>query len=36
MRTCHRVVVMREQKKVAEFTGESDDKIMQAIAGSAS
>jgi simple sugar transport system ATP-binding protein len=36
MRTSHRVVVMREQKKVAEFTGESDEKIMQAIAGSAS
>lgn len=37
MRTSHRVVVMREQKKVAEFTGESDDKmIMQAIAGSTS
>jgi simple sugar transport system ATP-binding protein len=35
MRTCHRVAVMRERKKVAEFTDESDAKIMQAIAGSA-
>ena len=35
MRTCHRVAVMRERKKVAEFTDESDTKIMQAIAGSA-
>lgn len=35
-RTSHRVVVMREQKKVAEFTDESDEKIMQAIAGSSS
>jgi simple sugar transport system ATP-binding protein len=36
MRTSHRVVVMREQKKVAEFTGESESKIMHAIAGSIS
>lgn len=34
LRTSHRVVVMREHKMVAEFTDESHDQIMQAIAGS--
>jgi monosaccharide-transporting ATPase len=35
LRTSHRVVVMRDRKKVAEFSGEvAEDKIMQAIAGS--
>ena len=35
LRTCHRVAVLREREKVAEFTGEVDEqKIMQAIAGS--
>ncbi|MFZ0533632.1 MAG: sugar ABC transporter ATP-binding protein [Anaerolineales bacterium] len=35
LRTSHRIVVMRDRKKVAEFTGEVDgNKIMQAIAGS--
>lgn len=34
LRTSHRVVVMREKKMVGEFTDESGDKIMQAIAGS--
>jgi len=34
MRTSHRVVVMRDRKMAAEFTDESEDKIMQAIAGS--
>lgn len=35
MRTCHRIVVMREREKVTEFTGEVDEnKIMHAIAGS--
>ena len=34
LRTSHRVVVMRERKKVGEFTEETGDKIMQAIAGS--
>jgi simple sugar transport system ATP-binding protein len=33
-RTSHRVAVMRDRKMVAEFTDESDEKIMQAIAGS--
>ena len=36
LRTSHRVVVMREHQKVAEFTEESEDKIMQAIAGGVS
>jgi galactofuranose transport system ATP-binding protein len=37
LRTSHRVAVMREHKMVAEFTEESsDEKIMQAIAGSSS
>jgi len=34
LRTSHRVAVMREHKMVAEFTDESGDQIMQAIAGS--
>jgi simple sugar transport system ATP-binding protein len=35
LRTCHRVAVLREREKVAEFTGEVDEHtIMQAIAGS--
>jgi simple sugar transport system ATP-binding protein len=35
LRTSHRIVVMRDHKKVAEFSGEvSQDKIMHAIAGS--
>ncbi len=34
LRTSHRVAVMRERKMVAEFTDESGDQIMQAIAGS--
>ncbi len=34
LRTSHRVAVMREHKMVAEFTDESGDEIMQAIAGS--
>ena len=33
LRTSHRVVVMRDRKMAAEFTDESEDKIMQAIAG---
>lgn len=33
LRTSHRVAVMRERKMVAEFTDESGDQIMQAIAG---
>lgn len=36
LRTSHRVAVMRERKMVAEFTDESGDEIMQAIAGSGS
>jgi simple sugar transport system ATP-binding protein len=36
LRTSHRVVVMRERKMVDEFTDESGDKIMHAIAGSSS
>ena len=37
MRTCHRVAVMRERKKVAEFTEDvSGAKIMEAIAGGVS
>jgi monosaccharide-transporting ATPase len=37
MRTSHRIVVMRDRKKVAEFAEDiSENKIMQAIAGSAS
>jgi galactofuranose transport system ATP-binding protein len=35
-RTSHRVAVMRDHKMVAEFTDESDEKIMEAIAGSSS
>jgi simple sugar transport system ATP-binding protein len=34
LRTSHRIVVLREHKMVGEFTDESGDKIMQAIAGS--
>jgi len=37
LRTSHRIVVMRDQAKVTEFSGQVDEKeIMQAIAGSAS
>ncbi len=36
LRTSHRVAVMRERKMVAEFIDESDDKIMQAMAGNPS
>jgi simple sugar transport system ATP-binding protein len=37
LRTSHRIVVMRDRAKVAEFSGQVDEKeIMQAIAGSAS
>ncbi len=37
MRTSHRIAVMRDKKKVAEFTeAVTDTKIMQAIAGSGS
>jgi simple sugar transport system ATP-binding protein len=36
LRTSHRVVVMRERKMVAEFTDESGEEIMHAIAGSSS
>ncbi len=37
LRTSHRIVVMRDRKKVAEFSGEvAEDKVMQAIAGSQS
>ena len=35
MRTSHRIVVMRDQKKETEFSGEvTEDEIMHAIAGS--
>jgi galactofuranose transport system ATP-binding protein len=35
LRTSHRIVVMRDRKKVAEFSGDvTENKIMQAIAGS--
>jgi galactofuranose transport system ATP-binding protein len=35
LRTSHRIAIMRDRKKVAEFSGEVDEnKIMQAIAGS--
>jgi simple sugar transport system ATP-binding protein len=35
LRTSHRIVVLRDQKKVTEFSGDVDEqKIMQAIAGS--
>jgi len=35
LRTSHRIVVMRDRKKVAEFSGEvSENKVMHAIAGS--
>ncbi|MEJ2759091.1 MAG: ATP-binding cassette domain-containing protein [Anaerolineales bacterium] len=34
LRTSHRIVVLREKKKIAEFTGEvGERKIMQTIAG---
>ena len=37
LRTSHRIAVMRDHMKVAEFTGEvAENKIMQAIAGSSS
>jgi simple sugar transport system ATP-binding protein len=37
LRTSHRIAVMRDRKKVAEFSGEvTENKIMQAIAGSLS
>jgi galactofuranose transport system ATP-binding protein len=37
LRTSHRIVVMRDRKKVAEFSGEvAENKIMQTIAGSLS
>jgi galactofuranose transport system ATP-binding protein len=37
LRTSHRIVVMRDRSKVAEFSGQVDEKeIVQAIAGSAS
>jgi galactofuranose transport system ATP-binding protein len=37
LRTCHRIAVLREREKVAEFAGEVDEHvIMQAIAGSES
>lgn len=37
LRTCHRIVVLRDRKKVAEFSGNvTEDKIMHAIAGSES
>jgi simple sugar transport system ATP-binding protein len=37
LRTSHRIVVMRDRKKVAEFSGETaENEIMDAIAGSAS
>ena len=36
-RTSHRIVVLRDQKKVAEFSGDvTENKIMDAIAGSQS
>ena len=36
LRTSHRIVVMRDRKKVAEFSGETaESEIMNAIAGSA-
>jgi monosaccharide-transporting ATPase len=35
LRTSHRIAIMRDRKKVAEFSGEvAENKIMQAIAGS--
>jgi galactofuranose transport system ATP-binding protein len=35
LRTCHRVVVLRDREKVMEFSGEVDEhKIMQSMAGS--
>jgi monosaccharide-transporting ATPase len=35
LRTCHRIAVLREREKVAEFTGEVDEHtLMEAIAGS--
>jgi simple sugar transport system ATP-binding protein len=37
LRTCHRIAILREREKVAEFSGEVDEHIiMQAIAGSES
>ena len=35
LRTCHRIVVLREREKITEYTGEVDEHtIMQSIAGS--
>lgn len=34
MRTSHRIAVMRDKKMVAELSDESEEKIMEAIAGS--
>ena len=35
LRTSHRIVVLRDKKKVTEFTGEvAERKIMQSMAGS--
>jgi monosaccharide-transporting ATPase len=35
LRTSHRIIVMRDRKKVAEFSGDvTEDKVMHAIAGS--
>ena len=37
LRTSHRIVVLRDQEKITEFTGEVDEhKLMQSIAGSGS
>lgn len=36
LRTSHRIMVMRERKKVGEFVDASDENIMRAIAGSSS
>jgi monosaccharide-transporting ATPase len=37
MRTSHRIVIMRDRKKVTEFSGDvAENKIMHAIAGSGS
>jgi simple sugar transport system ATP-binding protein len=34
LRTSHRVIVMRDKKKIGEYTNETAEKIMQVIAGS--
>jgi len=37
LRTCHRIVVLRDRQKVTEFAGEVDEhQIMQSMAGSGS